>query len=330
MNEDNKNNPNNEDLDPILETDPQERTTINFGSPINNNESIPQTTSLDRSSRRFFNKLSKKFSIYIPIFVILLITIAIVTINSYKSSNSSNNGALNEQNLTAQNLRKLANSNTTVGNSNQLLTVQSNSIFNGQVLIRNNLNVAGQFQVGGNTNLSNLTVSGNTIFNQTQINKNLSIGGNLSVQGNLTMQNDLSVNGNGNFTGTLSASQLTINNLNLNGDITFNHHIYVNGSIPSQVTGGSIGSGGTTSVNGSDSAGSVTINTGGSPSAGCYVTINFTNHFNNIPNVLITPTNSNGANLSYYINHSLSSFSICSTNTPQASQTYSYDYLVIG
>ncbi len=320
MNDD-KNNEAQESLDSSLELTPQPDSEQNNSQPPIINS--PQLNNPKHSLKQFINKFTQKSSIYLPIFIILIIIVAIVTVIDYTNSNKPQ-PTVAEQTLSPQALNRLANSNQSVGNANQVLTVQSSSIFNGQVLMRSNL------QVAGNLNATSVSASGNSLFGQLQINKNLSVGGNANIQGALTIQNNISVNGGGTFAGALSAPQITVGALQLNGDLTLTHNFYASGSIPSQSTNGPVGAGGTTSLNGSDTAGTITINTGNGPTAGCYINVNFVTPFTSTPHILVTPVGSTSANLLYYVNRSTSSFSLCSNNSPQAGTTYSFDYFVIG
>jgi len=329
MDENNKiNDEAKESLDSSLETTPDNQGELASSSepPTVNNQSKQNKK---EKLKQYLTKLSQKSSIYLPVFIILFIIVAVIAIVDYNHTNAPQ-ANISQQQLTPQDLSHLANTNSVVGSSNQLLTVQSNAIFNSQVLMRNNLQVAGKLQVGGSLSLTGITVSNNSILNQTQINKNLSVNGNTSIQGTLTVQNNLSVNGSATFAGAVSAPQLTVNSLQLSGNLNLTHQIYAGGPIPTQTTSGNVGSGGTASVNGSDTAGTLTINTGNGPTAGCYLTVNFVNPFNSTPSVLLTPVGPNSANLFYYVNRSTSNFQVCSTNTPNASQTYTYDYFVIG
>lgn len=327
MNNDKENTESQESLDSSLEYAPVDNSGDNNQPPVHSTDQI--TTTKHSGIKNLITKFSEKSSIYLPIFIILIIAVAIITYIVYQNVNAPQ-ATLSEQTLSPSTLNKLANNNQVVGSSNQLLTVQSSSIFDGPVLLRGNLGVAGKLQVGGSLSLTGITVSGNSIFNQMQISKNLSVGGNTTVQGNLVVQQGLTVNGGGTFAGAISAPQLTVGSLQLNGDLTLTHHIYAGGPIPSRVTSSSVGSGGTTSVNGSDTAGTITINTGGNPSAGCYLTINFVTAFNNTPHVLVTPVGPNSASLVYYVNRTTNNFSLCSTNSPQPAQSYTFDYFVVG
>ncbi len=267
----------------------------------------PKGKKIDEVRRR----LSAHWSIYVPVFLILVIILILGAILLYHNQNG-NKVSLKEQNLSASQLNSLASTNDTIGSSNQVLTVQSSAIFSSQVLIRGQLQVAGQLQ------LSQLAVS-----------KDLSIAGNASIQGSLTIQNGINVSGNGTFSGALSTPQLTTAALQLNGNLTLSHHLLISGSIPSRTTGSATGNGGTTSVNGSDTAGTLTINTGSSPFAGCYETVTFTTPFSGTPHMLLTPIGASSATLTYYVNRTSTAFSICSDNAPQAGQTYVFDYFVI-
>jgi hypothetical protein len=90
-----------------------------------------------------------------------------------------------------------------------------------------------------------------------------------------------------------------------------------------------LGAGGTVSVSGTDTAGTITINTGGSPAVGCFVTITFTQKFNATPHVVVTPVGSAGGGLNYYVNRSASDFSLCTTNPAPGGANFSFDYIAL-
>jgi hypothetical protein len=272
--------------------------------------------------------LFRRFNIYLLLFAFVIVAavviLAIALVHSHTTS-----GTIAGQTLDQSTLDQLANTDATVGDSKQVLNVQSSAIFAGQVLVRSNLEVAGTIQVGGSLALSGITVTGNSAFDQVQVNKDLTVAGTTALQGSLTVQKSLNVNGGGTFSGPVSATQLTATSLQLNGDFTLTPHITFGGAIPSRTNGSALGSGGTASVSGSDSAGSITINTGNSPSAGCFVTINFTQKFNATPHVIVTPVGSSAGGLGYYVNRSTSNFSVCTTTAAAGGQTFGFDYLVL-
>lgn len=287
------------------------------GSTNTISKNAPETPTPSGSDNKPFihrvkSVLSLHWSIYLPILAIVVVGIVVAGVIISQNHSSTNQPTLSEQNLSPSQLNHLATANQVLGSSNQVLTVQSGAIFNSTVLVRGQLEVAGQLQIS-----------------QLQINKSLAIAGNATIQGTLSVQNDLSVNGNGSFAGNLTTPQLTTNALQLNGNLTLTHHLVAGGPIPSRSTLATTGNGGTTSVNGSDTAGTVTINTGTNPSTGCLIAVNFTSPFLATPHMLLTPVGASSATLNYYVTRSTTGFNICSVNSPQADQSYVYDYFVI-
>jgi len=145
----------------------------------------------------------------------------------------------------------------------------------------------------------------------------------------LTTQKGITSNGGATFGGPVSAPQITVQSLQLNGDLQIVRHIDAGGATPGKTDGTALGNGGTVSVGGTDTAGTVTINTGGSPAVGCFVSVNFSNKFSATPHVVVTPIGSSAAGLSYYVTRTTSSFSLCTTNPAPAGQTFSFDYIAL-
>lgn len=275
-----------------------------------------------------FRLLPAWINIYLLMFLILVVVAALVTIISLKWRQDGKTSVTSkgQSSLSAQQLAELAANSTVIGDSKQTLDVQSNAVFEGQVLMRSDLNVAGNLKVGGPLALPALTVGGDSTLGQLQVNESLAVLGVTTLQGPLTIQKTLSVTGAASFT-TVSASQLNVGNLQFSGDLTIGRHINPSGPLPTKINGSALGAGGTASVNGSDTAGTVTINTGGSPPAGCFITINFAQKFNTTPRLVISPASSSGALLDYYVNRTSSNFSVCTANSPAASTTYVFDYI---
>ena len=305
-------------------------------STSSNSDTTP-TPSVDQPPQKpktpQFGGLKKRFpsvNIYLLIFVLVLVLAAGIGGYAYVSSRKQNSTVpIKAQTLDAKALAQLANTSTTVGSTDQVLNVQSSAIFAGKVLVRDSLEVAGGLQIGGSLSIEGVTVSGSSTFGQVQINKNIAVLGDSALQGSLTVQKSLSVNGGGTFNGPVSATQITTNALQMNGDLTLTHHITAGGPSPSRSNGSALGSGGTSNVSGSDTSGSISINTGNGPSAGCFITVNFTTKFNSTPHVLITPVGAAGGSISYYVNRSTTSFSICDSDTPPANANFGFDYFVL-
>ena len=210
---------------------------------------------------------------FIIIFIIAIV-IAIVAITNNHNSTATTTSNISA--LTQSQLEKIANNSgtTSVGTANQVLNIAASTIFGGQVLIKQDLDVAGSIKIGGSINLPAISVLGTGTFQALQTSK-FTVTGDSSLQGNVNIGQALTVAGATTFSGAVSANQLTVQTLNLNGDIVIDHHIDTGGLTPSRTPGNALGNGGTVSVNGSDTAGTITINTGSSPAAGCFVTVVF-------------------------------------------------------
>lgn len=285
---------------------------------------VPPSQNSGQSSGKppFWQRLREMSNLYLVVFL-LIVAAAIAATVLVLTWNNNKNPKNKSSSLTSDQLGQLSGNTTIVGDAKQTLDIQGNTVLEGQLLVRKDVNIAGSIKVGGGLSLSSATIG-----NQLEINGDLSVAGDTTFSGSVNVKKNLSVTGSGSF-GSLSASQLTISSLQLNGDIKINRHITLGGSLPSKTNGSALGSGGTASVNGTDTAGTITINTGGSPPAGCFVTITFSHAFASTPHVVISPSNSSAAGLNYYSTRTSSNFKVCTTNTPSASKTYAFDYIVI-
>ena len=274
--------------------------------------------------------LAGKFNIYLLLFMLIIVLAGIVTFISYqqnkKSANKANN-TISTTPLSEEDLKKLRQTDVKVGDPKQILSVESNAIFAGKVLIRDSLEVAGQIKVGGPLNLPGISVSGTSVFDQVQI-SSLQVSGAVTIEGQLNVQSGLNVTGNLTVGGTISAGRLNIETLAVNQDLQLSRHIDAGGGTPGSSGSGALGAGGTTSVSGTDTAGTININTGGGTVAGCFINITFTQKFNS-PHVVVTPVGSAAGGINYYINRSNSGFSVCTTNAAPGSQSFGFDYVVI-
>jgi hypothetical protein len=272
----------------------------------------------------------KRFNIYLMMFLfILTIAVAVIIVAYFQSQKGDAKATITTQNLNQSALDQLANSDASVGDPKQLLNVQSNAVFAGQILVRGAAEIAGALQVTGNTVLTSLTTSGPAVFDQAQVNKTLSVAGDTTIQGSLAIQKGIQVNGGGSFNGPVTATQITANSFQLAGDFTLTSHLVAGGSTPSRANGPALGSGGTSSVSGSDTSGTLTVNTGSGPSAGCFATITFAHKYNAVPHITITPVGSDAGGLSYYITRTATNFAICSASPAPASTSFAFDYFVV-
>ena len=274
--------------------------------------------------------LLKRFNIYLLLFLfILVIAGVILTIAYFQSKKASTSNIVKTQELTQNALQQLANSDASLGSTEQILTVRPSAIFAGKVLVREGLEAAGGLKVSGTVALTDLLVSGNSQFGEAQINKKLSVAGETALQGSVSIAKSLQVNGTGAFSGAISAPQVTTNSLQLNGDLVLTHHIVGGGPTPSLARGPALGGGGTASVNGSDTSGSVTINVGSGAPAGCFATITFAAKYSSTPHIILTPVGADGGTIDYYVNRTPTSFSICDSTPPPAGASFGFDYFVV-
>ncbi len=274
--------------------------------------------------------LAAKLNIYLLLFILAIVIAGVVTFVSFQKNRDSakkQNQPVSTTPLSEQDLEKLRQTDVKVGDPKQILSVESNAIFAGKVLIRDSLEVAGAIKVGGPLNLPGISVSGASIFDQVQIN-NLKVNSGATVSGQLGVQGNTSVSGNLTVGGTISAGRLNIEVMQINQDLQLSRHIDAGGGTPSYNSGGALGSGGTASLSGTDTAGTVNINTGSGTAAGCFVNINFTQKFSS-PHVAITPIGGAAGALNYYANRSATGFSICTSNPAPAGQNFAFDYIVI-
>lgn len=272
----------------------------------------------------------EKHNIYLFLLIVVLVAaVAMVAFTYLSSKKNSNPPPLASASLSQGELSQLANSDVSVGDSGHVLNVQSSAIFGGSVLLRQNLEVAGNLQIGNTLSLNNLAISGTAQAGQLQISKDLSVAGNSSVQGNSNVGKSLQVTGGGTFGGPITAPQITTTALQLNGDLILTHHITAGGATPGHSNGSGLGGGGTATLSGSDTSGTINVNTGNSPAAGCFITVNFVNHYNATPHVLVSPVGSSAGGLSYYVNRSTTSFSLCDATAAPAGASFSFDYWVV-
>jgi cytoskeletal protein CcmA (bactofilin family) len=297
-----------------------------------------QATRVDNSSEEItpvkktsaLKRIFKKVNVYFLIFFLLLIVAGAITvvnfINSQKEPAAPN---VATQELTQDALQQLSNNDASVGDISQTLTIQGNAIIAGQTLTRGDLNVAGKFQSGGDIQGPSITISGSASLGQAQINT-LQVATNAAVQGSTTLR-DLTVAGTASFSGPITASQLTVTKLVIsgNGILEIPNHITFSGPSPgitNNATG--LGNGGTASVNGSDTSGTVNINTGNNPAVGCFARITFRQAFTTQPRVIVSPVGSGASLTQFYVERNNAGFNLCTTTAAPANQQFAFDYFV--
>ncbi len=327
-----KNEENNE-LDSLENQD----TTVT-AEPNSSNESDKDSEKGKKkkhSPGSMLSRLAARINVYLLLFILLVVASLIIMFVVMQKSNEQKQiqDSIETQELTKEAIDNLIGNEATVGDPKQLLTVESNAVFAGKVLIRDGLDVAGPIKVGGDLSLPGITVSGTSQFDEVQLNS-LSIGGDANVQGILTVQQGLTVNGQASFGGPISAPALNVDSLNINGDISFNRHIDAGGGTPSVSGGSAIGSGGTVTISGTDTAGTITINVGSGAGGGNLAFVNFTSAFNGNPHVVITPVASLGSgpvtgSQKFYLSSRTNTGFTIAVSAGLAPGSVSFDYIAI-
>lgn len=276
---------------------------------------------------------ASKLNVYLLAFLVIIIAALIVFFVVFQSSQEPEVATTETQELTQEAVDKLIGTDSRVGDPKQLLTVESDSVFTGKVLIRDGLDVAGPIKVGGSLSLPGITVSGTSAFDEVVLNT-LNVSGDVNVQGQVSVQNGLTVSGPVTFSGTFSAASFAIETLQVNQNLEVNRHIDAGGPTPSLTGGGAIGAGGTATNSGTDTAGTVAINVGGGAAAGVLATVTFANPFGDTPHVVITPIAAQGSPVvssgsTFYISSRTTSGFTIATTDALPSGSISFDYIVI-
>jgi len=296
-------------------------------------ENIDAATAAEEATVKKLSPLKRilrKVNVYLLVFILVLVVAgAIALVNYLNSQKAPVVPDVASQQLSQDALKQLANTDATVGNSSQTLTIQGNTIITGQTLTRGNLSVAGNLQTGGSITAPSLTISGTSNLGTTQV-QSLQVQANVAIQGATTLR-DLNVSGTSSFSGAMTASQITVTRLILSGnaELQIPNHIAFTGPSPTRtINSGPLGNGGTAVIVGSDTSGTITINTGNSTVAGCFLHITFVQVFTNQPHVIISPVGIAAGQTQYYVDRNTTGFSVCTAIAAPTNQTFGFDYFV--
>src|SRR5690606_30973686 len=102
--------------------------------------------------------------------------------------------------ITNETLEQLKTSDAVVGDPRQILTIESNAVITGKVIMRDSLDIAGALSVGGALSVPEISISGSGAFGSLQTNDlqaagNMAVGGILDVVGTATLGENLTVAG---------------------------------------------------------------------------------------------------------------------------------------
>jgi hypothetical protein len=233
------------------------------------------------------------------------------------------------QTLTPAELSKLNEIGANLGTANQTLNIAANALFRGKADITGDLTIGGRLNANGPVTLSQLNIVGDTAATGLNVGSNLLVGGTTTLQKTLTVNQLVTINSNLNVTGTasvgaLNASSIAVRTISISGPLTIGHLIS-SGTVPF-ISAGSVGAGGTVSISGNDTAGTVNINTGTGPS-GMLAAVTFHAPFAGTAHVQLTPLTSGAAGSGYFASRTSTGFQVHAT-TPPSGQTLSFDYLI--
>lgn len=255
-------------------------------------------------------KISKRTLIIIAGSVTLLLILAGLGFALNRPSNPKTQPeAAGTQTISSDTLKKVL-VNGSSSDDLQQITISPKVLFSSNVNVQGDLGLKGKLDVQGAATFHSLV----------NINAPLSVtgaanfGSNLSVSGTIT-------------TGGLNVGSLSVANVTISNNLTLGGHIIPGGGKPKAVPSVAAG-GGSVTISGNDTAGTVTINVGGGPVAGELAIVSFKTAFGTTPKVQLTPVNSSAAQLQYYATRSGDFFTIASANVPAAGTSYTFDYLV--
>jgi hypothetical protein len=277
----------------------------------------------------FVKRVIGRVNIYLLIFIVMLVIAVGVVAVMFVLNKKEQDVTVSTQKLTQDTVNQLKGSTATVGDPKSVLSVESNTVFAGQVVVKGAVDIAGALKIGGTLTMPGITVTGAANFDQISANgikiaNDGTFGGKVDIQKTLTTGGDISAGGNLSVKGAISAASINIDNISIT-------HINISGPTPSISVGGSAGGGGTASIVGTDTAGTANINTGGGPSAGILATIKFTKAYSSPnPHVVLTPNGPGCAEIGYYVtNITANGFAIGSSNTPPSGATCKFNYIVV-
>jgi hypothetical protein len=235
------------------------------------------------------------------------------------------------QTLSQDDINKLSEVGANLGATGQTLNIGANALFRGKADVTGDLSIGGKLNANGPVTLSQLNISGNTAAS------GLNVGSNLLVSGTTTLQNTLSVaalatfngglnsSGNSSFN-TLNANTIAVRTISISGALSISH-LVTQGSTPGFSGGNALGGGGTASISGNDTSGTINFNIGSAAPAGTLGTVTFKAAYGSTPHVIISPITGAAASTPAYVTRTLTGF-VVRTDASPATGTLTYDYIV--
>lgn len=240
--------------------------------------------------------------------------------------------------LSSEDLKKLGSffEGNSAGANAQTLTISPSTLFSSRVAISQDLKVIGGLEVSGDTTLAGLTANKTSNLGVTNVRGQLTVAGPVSIQSpatlgaGATITGNLTTTGTGSFGGVVSAPTINASTMTVTGTLNLGGHISISGQTPSVSAAAQAGTGASASVEGIDSAGTLTIKTGPGASSGLLVNLIFRSAYPRAPHIVITPIGSGSAALQPYIIKTATGFTIGAVTAPSINSTsYSFEYWVV-
>jgi cytoskeletal protein CcmA (bactofilin family) len=274
------------------------------------------------------------------IIAINAIIIGLVLKNQAKSHDLAAKGQVS---ISTADLNQLGINRSNLGTSNVQLTVAPDTQFKGKVSVEGDTTISGPTNLNGkltgtsatltqlqagNTSLAQLNVNGDGTLSTLNLRKDLVVAGITQLQGAVTLSQLLTVNNSANVIGNLSVGGVLSAKSFSFQTLTVNGHIISSGSNPGiGPGGGSLGSNGSVSISGNDSAGRIAVNIGaGGNGSGLLANVAFRTQYTSAPHVVVSPI---GFSCSLYVsNISVAGFSVGSSACLSAGNSLGIDYIV--
>ena len=286
--------------------------------------------SFDKKQEKKKKGLLERFKTFNPFLIAMVgvgVVVVVVLIVVFTGADPENfvGTELSEDELTSLVAESSENQST-----GQVLRIGPTTEFAQDLSVLQDVEIVGNLVVAGEIINANSSLAGQDAEDPNDAGSgDLAIDGDALFSGNVATQGSLTVTGTLTVNSTITATEVAATSLAVTGDAQFSRHIVSNSTFVVVSTGSAAGSGGTTSASGNDIAGTITINTGGSPTAGVLANIGFQQQYGNTPSVIITPVTAAAAQTEFYVNRSTTGFSIRTNNIPPATAVLQYDYIII-